>query len=84
MREIVIRSWDDLQKSVFDDVWDPKLMRYRDSRIYRGAADQAWDLVPSLNRVCAHDLSLESHVFRQFRKYGYTENTNAGSSSLIL
>lgn len=73
MREIVIRSWDDLQKSVFDDVWDPKLMRYRDSRIYRGAADQAWDLVPSLNRVCAHDLSLESHVFRQFRKYGYTE-----------
>lgn len=73
MREIIIRSWDDLQRSVFDDVWDPTLMRYRDSRIYRGAADQAWDLIPSLNRVCAHDLSLETHVFRQFRKYGYTE-----------
>ncbi len=73
MREIIIRSWDDLQRAVFDDVWDPELMRYRDSKIYRGAADQAWDLVPSLNRVCAHDLSLESHVFRQFRKYGYTE-----------
>lgn len=73
MREIIIRSWDDLQRAVFDDVWDAKLMRYRDSRIYRGAADQTWDLIPSLNRVCAHDLSLESHVFRQFRKYGYTE-----------
>lgn len=73
MREIVIHNWDELQKAVFDDVWDPRLMRYRDSRIYRGAADERWDLIPSLNRVCAHDLSLESHVFRQFRKYGYTE-----------
>ena len=73
MKEIVIRNWDDLQKAFFDDVWDEKVMRYRDSRIYRGAADQEWDLIPSLNRVCGHDLSLESHVFRQFRKYGYAE-----------
>lgn len=73
MQEIVIQSWEELQRAVFDDVWDEKVQRYRDNRIYRGAADQKWDLVPSLNRVCAHDLSLESHVFRQFRKYGYTE-----------
>ena len=73
MQEIVIHSWDDLQKAVFDNVWDEKVMRYRDNCVYRGAADQQWDLVPSLNRVCAHDLSLESHVFRQFRKYGYAE-----------
>lgn len=73
MQEIVIHSWDELQQAVFDDVWDEKVMRYRDNCVYRGAADQQWDLVPSLNRVCAHDLSLESHVFRQFRKYGYAE-----------
>lgn len=73
MREIVIHSWDELQSAVFDSVWDGKVMRYRDNCVYRGAADQQWDLVPSLNRVCAHDLSLESHVFRQFRKYGYAE-----------
>lgn len=73
MQEIVIGSWDELQKAVFDEVWDEKVMRYRDNRIYRGSADQSWQLIPSLNRVCSHDLSLESHVFRQFRKYGYTE-----------
>ena len=73
MQEIVIRSWDELQRVVFADVWDDKVMRYRDNRIYRGTADQAWNLIPSLNRVCGHDLSLEGHVFRQFRKYGYTE-----------
>jgi len=59
-------------------------MRYRDNTIYRGAADQSWDLIPSLNRVCSHDLSLESHVFRQFRKYGYTELAEyAGFWSLL-
>ena len=73
MQEIVVSSWDELQRVIFDDAWDEKVMRYRDSRIDRGTADQRWDLVPSLNRVCGHDLSLESHVFRQFRKFGYTE-----------
>lgn len=73
MQEVIIHSWDELQKTVFDDVWDEKVMRYRDNCVYRGVADEKWDLVPSLNRVCAHDLSLESHVFRQFRKYGYAE-----------
>lgn len=73
MQEVIIHNWDELQKAIFDDLWDEKVMRYRDNCVYRGAADQQWDLVPSLNRVCAHDLSLESHVFRQFRKYGYAE-----------
>ena len=73
MQEIVIHSWDDLQRAVFDDLWDDKVMRYRDNCVYRGVADRKWDLVPSLNRVCAHDLTLESHVFRQFRKYGYAD-----------
>ena len=73
MLEIVIQNWDDLQKAVFDDVWDEKIMRYRANRIYRGAADKNWRLVPSLNRVCAHDLSLEQAVIRSFRKYGYAD-----------
>ena len=73
IQEVVIHDWDELQEAVFDDVWDEKIMRYRDNRIYRGTSDQQWNLVPSLNRVCAHDLSLESQVFRSFRKYGYAE-----------
>ena len=73
MLEIVIQNWDDLQRAVFDDVWDEKIMRYRANRIYRGAADKDWRLVPSLNRVCAHDLGLEQAIIRSFRKYGYTD-----------
>ena len=73
MQEIIIHNWDELQRAVFDDVWDEKIMRYRDNRIYRGMADESWNLIPSLNRVCGHDLSLETQVFRSFRKYGYAE-----------
>ncbi len=73
MQEIVIHNWDELQQAVFDDVWDEKIMRYRDNRMYRGTADLQWNLVPSLNRVCGHNLALESQVFRSFRKYGYAE-----------
>ncbi len=72
-KEIVVHNWDELQKAVFDDVWDPKISRYRDNRIYRGTADMNWDLIPLLNRICGHDLSLEAQVFRSFRKYGYAE-----------
>ena len=38
-----------------------------------GAADKDWRLVPSLNRVCTHDLGLEQAIIRSFRKYGYTD-----------
>ena len=55
MQEIIIHNWDELQRAVFDDVWDEKIMRYRDNRIYRGMADESWNLIPSLNRVCGHD-----------------------------
>lgn len=73
VREIVIHGWEDLQHAVFDGVWDEKTQRYRDDCIYRGMTERGWGLSPTLNRVCGHDLSLESQVFRSFRKYGYAE-----------
>ncbi len=73
MRETVVRSWDELQKEIFSGVWDESIRRYRDNRVYRGVGDAGWQLVPSLNRVCAHDLSLEYQMLRSFRKYGYAD-----------
>ncbi|MBQ7488027.1 MAG: FRG domain-containing protein [Clostridia bacterium] len=73
MKDIVLRNWDELQIAIFDDVWDEKIKRYRDNRIYRGCSDLTWSLTPSLNRVCGHDLKLEFQVLRSFRKYGYAE-----------
>ncbi len=84
LKDIILRDWDDLQKAIFDEVWDTKVKRYRDSRIYRGCSDSDWMLVPSLNRVCSHDLSLERQILRSFRKYGYAELANCQETWKLL
>lgn len=73
MQETVIHGWDELQSAIFDGVWDPDILRYRDNCVYRGMSDAAWGLTPSLNRVCAHDMTLERQMLRSFKKYGYAD-----------
>ena len=73
MWEITIRDFVDLQTAVFEDVWNEKLHRYRDNRVYRGMGNVKWTLEPALNRACRHDLTLEKHMLRSFRKYGYAD-----------
>ena len=79
MREIIIKSWDELHTAVFEDVWDPAILRYRNNRIFRGMSDAQWALTPSLNRACPHDLGLEKMILRSFQKYGYAELQNCAS-----
>ncbi len=73
MQITVIHSWDELQSVIFQDVWDEAILRYRDNSVYRGMSDNEWGLMPSLNRVCSHDLTLEKQMLRSFRKYGYAD-----------
>ena len=54
MREIIIHGWDELMHDMFEGVWDEKIMRYRANRVYRGASDREWGLVPSLNLSLIH------------------------------
>ena len=79
MREVIIKSWDELHTAVFEDVWDPAILRYRNNRIFRGMSDAQWALTPSLNRACPHDLGLEKMILRSFQKYGYAELQNCAS-----
>lgn len=73
MQEVIIHSFEQLQQEVFQGVWDGKVRRYRANRVYRGVADKEWGFLPSLNRVCKHDISLEKHILRSFKKYGFTD-----------
>ena len=79
MQITVIHGWDELQSAIFQDVWDEAILRYRDNCVYRGMADNDWGLKPSLNRVCAHDLSLEKQMLRSFKKYGYADLQHVSS-----
>ena len=73
MKETVIRNWSDLQNAIFEDVWDPAIMRYRANFVYRGMSKASWSLFPSLNRACSHDLKLEKQLLRSLKKYGYAD-----------
>lgn len=73
MKEVVINSFEELQDLVFEDCFDPKTNRYRNNRVYRGVRNKDFNLLTKLNRVCSHDLSLESSILRSFQKYGYTD-----------
>lgn len=84
MQETVIHGWDELQSAIFEGVWDEQILRYRDNCVYRGMADWQWGLVPSLNRACAHDLTLEHQMLRSFRKYGYADLRNVTSFWQLL
>lgn len=42
MRDVLIESWDALHSAVFENVWDPAIMRYRNNRVYRGMSDGQW------------------------------------------
>ena len=79
MREMEISSWDELQTAVFDGVWDEKIQRYRNNRVFRGMSDAEWGLTPSLNRACPQNLGLEKMILRSFQKYGYAELQNCSS-----
>ena len=84
MHETVIHSWDELQSAIFQGVWDESILRYRDNSVYRGMADKDWGLMPSLNRVCAHDLTLERQMLRSFKKYGYADLKTVSSFWQLL
>ena len=79
MRELTVKSWDELHSAVFEGVWDPAILRYRNNRVFRGMSDAEWALTPSLNRACPHDLGLEKMILRSFQKYGYAELQNCES-----
>ena len=80
----IIHSWDELQSAVFDGVWDESIRRYRNNRVFRGVKDMHWDLIPTLNRVCRHNLGLEKQILRSFRKYGYADLRSADSLWQLL
>ncbi len=79
MRELTVKSWDELHSAVFEGVWAPAILRYRNTRVFRGMSDAEWALTPSLNRACPHDLGLEKMILRSFQKYGYAELQNCES-----
>ncbi len=79
MKTVVIKSFEELNKLVFENCFDHKIGRYRDDYVYRGVGDSSYDLITKLQRVCDHNISLEKSIIRSFIKYGHLELSNTKS-----
>jgi hypothetical protein len=69
MRELVVRSWIELQEALFADSWDEHLKRHRSRYVFRGAGDAKNGLSTSLSRLGEDCAELELPLLRTFRRY---------------
>jgi len=79
MKETRVESWLELQRELFDDMWNEELGAFRSDLAYRGRRDAQDDLATSLVRLGGDAADLERHLLRNFRKYAASDSVPADS-----
>ncbi|MBU2514227.1 FRG domain-containing protein [bacterium] len=69
-KDVVVKSWTELQDELFRDSWNNDIQRFRSPFVYRGLSNKSYRLVTSLIRLDGAFSKLEKHLLRSFRKYG--------------
>ena len=64
MKEVRVNSWNDLQKELFQDSWNPELGRFRSRYAFRGLSDSDYRLETTLIRLQGLYSELERHLLR--------------------
>ena len=71
--ETRVRSWEELNRELFEGSWNEQIGRFRSDSVYRGLPSTDWPLTTSLFRLGGHPRELEGHLLRNFRKYAQLE-----------
>jgi hypothetical protein len=69
VREIHVRSFDELHERLFADTWDAALGRHRSPFAYRGAPSVSFDLATAVVRLGPRWRTLEAPMLRAFQRY---------------
>lgn len=77
--DIIVNSWEELQRELFRNTWDDKLNRFRSPYIYRGLSNKEYDLKTSLIRLGGNYAELEPHLLRNFKKYTHHDASPGNS-----
>ncbi len=73
-RVIEAQSWEHLCGVLFDESWQPNLLRFRSHYAYKGLSDANYSLTTSLMRLGGDYHRVEKHVLRNFRKYAQRDS----------
>ena len=79
-KDIVVKTWLELQDALFNHSWDPQLSRFRSSHVYRGAWNKDFNLNTSIMRIGSEYAKLEPHLLRNFRKYAHYDAIPPGNA----
>jgi hypothetical protein len=83
---VAVKSWTELMDQIYAGSWNPDLGRHRSPFVFRGICDAGADLSSSLMRLAGPDYPdlarLESHLLRNFRKYGHAYADSSFGSSI--
>jgi hypothetical protein len=75
VNDIVIGSWTELIEKLYEYSWQDKIQRFRSNFAFRGLSDKNYKLKTTLMRQCCNRFDLESHLMRNFVKYGQFEKS---------
>jgi hypothetical protein len=73
MREITVRTWNELQEELYSDSWNSDLGRFRSRCAFRGLSDAGYRLETTLMRLGSGFAALEHHLLRNFKKYAHRD-----------
>jgi len=68
-RTVRVGSWADLQETLLEDSWNPRIMRHRSHHLFRGHSRADFELTSGLARTGGSQTHLEKHLLRNFNKY---------------
>ncbi len=71
MKEIIVRSWNELQEKLFEDSWNESIGRFRSPFVFRGLSNSGYKLNTTLSRLGSNFVSMEHHLIRNFKKYAH-------------
>lgn len=71
MRDVHVKSWNDLSDRLFASSWMEGLGRFRSNFVFRGVSDASYTLRTSLFRLSETPEQVEGHLLRNFRKYAH-------------
>ena len=79
MKDIVVKSWNELSDQLFEGAWMEPLGRFRSNFVFRGLSDAKHSLRTSLHRLAEAPEQIESHLLRNFRKYAHRGSVSRDS-----
>jgi hypothetical protein len=79
VQDVCVSNWEELNRQLYANTWNPVLQRFRSDYAYRGMTYAGQDLTTTLMRLGGNFHELEAHLLRNFKKYARRDSATDNS-----